>query len=49
LRLGVFALIESVFIRGHPWLKPQFLKPVVHFLEMEIEREKPFEFVLHRG
>jgi len=27
----------------------QFLKPVVHFLEMEIKREKPFEFVLHRG
>ena len=25
-------------------LKPEFLKPIVHFLEMEVERAKFFEF-----
>jgi hypothetical protein len=38
---------QSVFIRVHPWLKPQFLEPVLHFLEMEFERAELLQFVIH--
>jgi hypothetical protein len=46
---------SSVSIGVHPWLKPQFLKPVVQFLEMEVGQPPSFfqfavlEMLCHGG
>ena len=41
---------QSAFIADHPWLKPQSLERIVHFLEMEVEQPPSFfEFAGFHG